>query len=91
MTFKTALLATAATCSLAACGGMQMTGMDDGPSPAGTADAESACMTAVNANTTSGSSSVVSSESSGAGSVVVLRSSDGTNWRCLASNGGVVE
>ncbi len=57
----------------------------------GTSGAESACVAAVNRNMADSGTSIISSDSSEAGTVVMLRSSDATTWRCLASNDGVVE
>ena len=57
----------------------------------GTPDAESACISAVNRNMTGANATVTSSDFSEAGTTVMLTSSDGETWRCLASNDGIVE
>ncbi|HMQ94960.1 MAG TPA: hypothetical protein PKA33_06240 [Amaricoccus sp.] len=57
----------------------------------GTPDAESACISAVNRNRPSANATVTNSDFSAAGTTVMLTSSDGDNWRCLASNDGIVE
>lgn len=91
MTLRTGLAIAAATLSLGACGGMEMTGTPDQPMRTAAGTAETACMTAVSANMAGGSATVINSEPAAAGARVMLRSSGGTNWRCLASDNGVVE
>lgn len=85
------MFAATAAASLAACDDMEMTEMSDTPTGGGNGIVENACITAVNTNMTGGSATVLSSDFSEAGIVVTLRSRDGTNWRCLASNNGIVE
>jgi hypothetical protein len=79
-----------AAASLAACGGMQMTETGAAPAPAGGGSADNACITAVNTNMGARGAAVLSSQPSEAGTLVMLRSSDGTNWRCAATSNGVV-
>lgn len=56
-----------------------------------TAAAEAACVALVNQNNgTATGTMVTSSEYSEANSEVLLSDQTGTNWRCLASNDGVV-
>ena len=88
MTFRTGATLAAAL-SLGACG----QGATTDPSqaaPAGTAPAEAACLAAVGANTGGGRASILSSQSSDPGSLVVLRSGNGTNWSCRTAGTGVV-
>lgn len=89
MIFRTGLIVGAAAASLAACN--EMVEMDDAPIRAGTSAAETACINAVNSNAPGSSTTVVRSEFSEVGTLVMLRSVNGTNWRCLASNSGIVE
>jgi hypothetical protein len=89
VTFKTGLLVAAAT-SLAACGSMEMAQVDGAPTQTGAGSAENACITAVNTNMGARGAAVLSSQPSAAGTIVMLRSADGTNWRCAATSNGVV-
>ncbi len=88
MRLTAALFATAF--ALAACDDTEVTEMST-PMRTGTSAAETACIDAVNTNYGRPVASITSSEFSEAGSEVMLRSEDGTNWRCLASNAGQLE
>ena len=55
-----------------------------------TSSPESACIAAVDRNMIVTGATVTGSDISPAGTVVTLRARDGSTWRCLASNDGVV-
>ena len=55
-----------------------------------TSSPESACIAAVDRNMIVTGATVTGSDVSPAGTVVTLRARDGSTWRCLASNDGVV-
>lgn len=89
MNSRDGLLAITGVVALASCGGDART--QGAETRAAASDAETACVAAVETNYGgSGGASVTGSEPSGADSVVTLRSGDGTTWRCISSNGGVV-
>jgi hypothetical protein len=82
-------LAGAMALGLAAC---DETATTDAPVQSSEAPkAEAACIAGVNRNMPGADATVTSSDFSQAGTTVMLRSSDGTNWRCLASNDGILE
>lgn len=78
-----------ATFALAACGDASMTNMTGGV-PAAADPAEAACVRAVSVNAGGATATVAGSEPTGSGSLVMLRSRDGTTWRCVTSGSGVV-
>jgi hypothetical protein len=91
VTFRFEYFVAAAALSVAACDDMAMTETATAPTRTGAGAAEAACIAAVNVNMGSGGSTITNSEFSEAGTLVMVRSDDGTTWRCLASNDGVVE
>ena len=85
MTYGRGLAALALAAALAGCGQQEVVTIRTGSVPA-----ETACAAAVNRNMGGSGTAVVNSNFSEAGSEVTLRSADGSEWRCLASNDGVV-
>lgn len=90
MKLKTGVTLAVAVLALAACNDVTSTGMT-GPVPTGGNAAETACMRAVSANTNGSRPTVVGSDPSASAPLVMLRSGDGTDWRCVVAPSGVVQ
>jgi hypothetical protein len=90
VTLRTGLLLAAAAASLAGCSNTGGTAAS-GAVRTASGTPESACTTAVNTNMGRAGAVPVRSDVSEAGTVVTLQSDGGTNWRCLATNSGVVQ
>lgn len=87
---KSGLLLTAGALALAACDDFQ--NVETAPTRTASGNAEGACVAAVDVNYGgAGGVTVTGSEFPEPNGVVMLRSSDGTNWRCRASANGTVE